>query len=139
MVDTLTQADFQRWSQPVADLPPQAVALLTGFPRSGTTLLEQLLDAHPQLVSSEERDYLAKELLPSVEAAHPPDTPIQAALDAIPTQQLSKARHDYLEVLRLPWDRSLLNYRQRVHAKLVESPTYEAVAKPVYQTSIGRP
>lgn len=254
MVDTLTQADFQRWTQPAADLPPQAVALLTGFPRSGTTLLEQLLDAHPQLVSSEERDYLAKELLPSFEAAHPPDTPIQAVLDAIPTEQLSKSRRGYLEVLEwllgeplgermhldknpaynlmipvllrlfpeakllvairdprdvvlscylrylplnpvsvrfltlertaeryaldmaawlkfrplliptawsevryedlvadlegearrafatlgLPWDRSVLDYRQRVRAKLVESPTYEAVAKPVYQTSIGR-
>jgi hypothetical protein len=36
---------------------------LTGFPRSGTTLLEQLLDAHPDLISSEERDFIGRELL----------------------------------------------------------------------------
>ena len=41
-------------------------ALLTGFPRSGTTLLEQLLDAHPDLISSEERDFIGKELLHTV-------------------------------------------------------------------------
>jgi Tfp pilus assembly protein PilF len=34
--------------------PPRQVALLAGHPRSGTTLLEQVLDAHPDVVSLEE-------------------------------------------------------------------------------------
>lgn len=33
---------------------PKSVAFLVGFPRSGTTLLNQILDAHPDLVSMEE-------------------------------------------------------------------------------------
>ena len=33
-------------------------AFLVGFPRSGTTLLEAILAAHPQIVTSEERDLL---------------------------------------------------------------------------------
>lgn len=33
---------------------PKSVAFLVGFPRSGTTLLNQILDAHPGLVSMEE-------------------------------------------------------------------------------------
>jgi tetratricopeptide (TPR) repeat protein len=59
----ITRGDFRRWRDEIAHLPPKRVALLTGFPRSGTTLLEQLLDAHPDLVSSEERDFIGRELL----------------------------------------------------------------------------
>lgn len=46
------------WTPPPAapaDDPPDPV-FLVGFPRSGTTLLEQLLDAHPALVTLEEKD-----------------------------------------------------------------------------------
>jgi hypothetical protein len=35
---------------------------IVGFPRSGTTLLEQALDAHPRLVSMDEQPFLAKAL-----------------------------------------------------------------------------
>jgi tetratricopeptide (TPR) repeat protein len=63
MIEGITQADFRRWRDSAAHLPPRRVALLTGFPRSGTTLLEQVLDAHPDLISSEERDFVGKELL----------------------------------------------------------------------------
>ena len=38
---------------------PAAHVFLLGFPRSGTTLLEQVLAAHPDVVSLEERDCLA--------------------------------------------------------------------------------
>ena len=33
---------------------------IVGFPRSGTTLLEQMLDAHPGLRSMDERAFLQK-------------------------------------------------------------------------------
>jgi tetratricopeptide (TPR) repeat protein len=33
---------------------------IVGFPRSGTTLLEQVLDAHPQLVSMDEQPFMSK-------------------------------------------------------------------------------
>ncbi len=36
---------------------------VVGFPRSGTTLLEQLLDAHPKLVSFDEQPFLQKAIL----------------------------------------------------------------------------
>jgi hypothetical protein len=38
---------------------PKAHVFLVGFPRSGTTLLENVLAAHPEVVSLEERDCLA--------------------------------------------------------------------------------
>ena len=63
MIAAITRDDFRRWRDEAARLPPVRTALLTGFPRSGTTLLEQVLDAHPDLVSSEERDFIGPELV----------------------------------------------------------------------------
>jgi tetratricopeptide (TPR) repeat protein len=63
LIADITREDFRRWQGATAHLQPRRVALLTGFPRSGTTLLEQLLDAHPDLISSEERDFIGRELL----------------------------------------------------------------------------
>ena len=42
------------------------LAHLTGFPRSGTTLLEQCLDAHPGLVASPERVAFTRDILPAL-------------------------------------------------------------------------
>ncbi len=43
-----------------------------------------------------------------------------------------------LEFLELPWDNAVLQFTAHVRTKAVRSPTYHAVAKPVYQTSHGR-
>ena len=56
-------ADPQHWAsapeaRPRAADPKQHV-FLVGFPRSGTTLLENVLAAHPEVVSLEEKDCLA--------------------------------------------------------------------------------
>jgi hypothetical protein len=47
--------------------------------------------------------------------------------------------HRALETLGLPWDASVLNYRQRLtETKQVTSPSYEAVVQPIYTRAIGR-
>jgi len=45
-----------------------------------------------------------------------------------------------LATLGLPWCDDVLNYRQRLldTTKQVTSPTYEAVAQPIYTKAIGR-
>src|SRR5690606_42094930 len=63
LMESVNGDDFKRWRDEAAAFAPQRTALLTGFPRSGTTLLEQVLDAHPGLVSSEERDFIDNELV----------------------------------------------------------------------------
>lgn len=52
-------ADPAAWPRPPPDgaRPP---VFLVGFPRSGTTLLEQVLAAHPKIVALEERENLAE-------------------------------------------------------------------------------
>ena len=44
-----------------ANTPRWRVAAANSRIRGGTTLLEQVLDAHPDLVSSEERNFVARE------------------------------------------------------------------------------
>lgn len=50
--------------QPLPEPPPLPFrpAFLVGFPRSGTTLLEQILDAHPEVIGLEEQGYLEEAL-----------------------------------------------------------------------------
>jgi len=43
------------WPAPAAEASP---VFVVGFPRSGTTMLEQMLDAHPALSSMDERPFL---------------------------------------------------------------------------------
>ncbi len=45
------------------DAPPRRLALLGGHPRSGTTLLEQVLDSHPDVISAEETEVFLDEAL----------------------------------------------------------------------------
>lgn len=56
-------ADPQMWSHAPPARPraadPKAHIFLVGFPRSGTTLLENVLAAHPEVDSLEEKDSLA--------------------------------------------------------------------------------
>ncbi len=68
----VTKETFQRWHNLAGSLDPnRRLALLSGYPRSGTTLLEQVLDAHPDIVSAEETDIFFDEVLPAVKC-YPP-------------------------------------------------------------------
>lgn len=61
----VTAQDYAAWPQRVAPQTKQSPIFIVGFPRSGTTLLEQMLDAHPSLQSMDERPFfhiLADEL-----------------------------------------------------------------------------
>lgn len=67
---------------------------LMGFPRSGTTLLEQMLIAHPDIDSVEENDNLADlhDLLLQA------NKPLQTVM-ALPPEQLDEYRHSYWQRL----------------------------------------
>ncbi len=54
-VDRQTYASWQRVVSPA---PVQSPVFVVGFPRSGTTLLEQMLDAHPDFQSMDERAFI---------------------------------------------------------------------------------
>ena len=246
---------FERWHAETAKLAPLPgrSALLTGHPRSGTTLLEQVLDSHPGLISADEVQAMSETAYIPLCQGSPMTTPAPAIFDAKPIAEISERRLAYwramegslrqtigertlldknpaltgllplvgrvfpdmkiifalrdprdvvlscylqqlplnlisihyltieetareyaatmrlwlklrtmlanpwievryeetvadlesqarrvLEFLELPWDDAVLDYRRRAQEKHVHSPTYEAVTKPLYTSSIGR-
>jgi tetratricopeptide (TPR) repeat protein len=66
----VTRDDFLSWQDAVRHLDQHRVALLTGFPRSGTTLLGRMLAAHPEMALSEERDFIGREVLHAATVRH---------------------------------------------------------------------
>ncbi len=56
--DRLAETDYRGWPELKAPDESESPVFVVGFPRSGTTLLEQMLDAHPQLQSMDERPFL---------------------------------------------------------------------------------
>lgn len=63
--EIVSQADYEAWPILQAPNAAQSPVFVVGFPRSGTTLLEQMLDAHPRLQSMDERPFfhmLARQL-----------------------------------------------------------------------------
>lgn len=254
-IATFTAEHSERWAAAAGELVPFSgrLALLTSHPRSGTTLLEQVLDSHAGAISADELQIMPEMVYgPLGRKAHTAD-PVPEALDRMPVADLNDARQAYwssmegalrepigdrllidknpeltmllplvarvfpemkvlfalrdprdvviscfsqqlplnpvsvhyltledtakkyakmmqawlklrglirnpwieiryedmvadlegqarrvLEFLDLPWDDRVLEYHQRAQKKHVHSPTYEAVTKPVYSSSVGR-
>ncbi len=61
--DLLAKHLSGKWPIAGQDNEQQDPVFVVGFPRSGTTLLEQILDAQPSLVSFDEQPFLVKTLL----------------------------------------------------------------------------
>ena len=99
IIDSVTPAHFARWAEQAAAFKPHKVALLTSFPRSGTTLLEQVLDAHPDLISSDEREAFARDIFPAMWMTPTTRTPTLDALDQIPPERLARQRERYLDYM----------------------------------------
>lgn len=254
-VAALTAEHGERWGEQKTYLKPVPgrVALLTSHPRSGTTLLEQVLDSHPAVTSADELQVMSEMVYEPLGQFAQPGESVVATLDRLTTTNLDPLRSIYwssmesalrrplpdqllldknpeltmllplvarafpemriifalrdprdvvlscfmqrlplnavsvhyltlettaekyartmrawlklreimknpwlevryeetvadlpgqarrvLEFLDLPWDAAVLDYRSRAEQKHVHSPTYEAVTKPVYASSIGR-
>lgn len=76
-VGRVSAEDYARWQPVIAPEAAQSPVFIVGFPRSGTTLLEQMLDAHPALQSMDENPFFNNlaELLDGYAARVPEDLP----------------------------------------------------------------
>ena len=91
MLNELTPGHFRKWRAESAELPRRRVAMLTGPPRSGTTLLERVLDSHPDVVTSDEQVALPAYILPSFFLRKSADELLSASdLDDIPLARLRR-------------------------------------------------
>lgn len=62
VTNQVSAADLSRWSR-LNISQPRRLALLAGFPRSGTTLLETMLSAHPEVQSTDESGVLVEQFV----------------------------------------------------------------------------
>jgi tetratricopeptide (TPR) repeat protein len=81
--------------------PPRRVALLGGHPRSGTTLLEQVLDSHPDAISLEETTIFHDDAYMPLTRKLPDDTPMLQVLEAASTEALRQSRTNYFRSAEL--------------------------------------
>ena len=110
MARTITPAVLQRWRDDAAKSPSLSrLALLSGHPRSGTTLLEQVLDAHSGIVSLEETTLVHDEVYRPLSRDFPPGTGLLPMLDSAPPSQVKKVRDNYFRCAEMFLRRPLGN------------------------------
>jgi tetratricopeptide (TPR) repeat protein len=96
MEQTITTDVLDRWRTDAAKLrPARRIALLCGHPRSGTTLLEQVLDAHSDIISAEETKLMHDEAYLPLIRDLPEGTGILPALDSVSPALISRVRKNY--------------------------------------------
>ena len=78
---------------------PRKIALLGGHPRSGTTLLEQVLDAHPGIISAEETENFSIFSFSPLTRAQEPMAAILTVLENASEANLQRARADYFTAM----------------------------------------
>jgi hypothetical protein len=96
LVEKLTLADLDRWAEQAAQLPRKKMAVLASFPRSGTTLLEQVLDSHSDLISSDEREAFGRDIFPAMWRTPKTPLPTVEALNQLAIGEIAKLRDRYL-------------------------------------------
>jgi tetratricopeptide (TPR) repeat protein len=96
----LTPAMIQRWRHEALAQPlPFRLALLGGHPRSGTTLIEQILGAHPGVRAFDESEAFVAEVGDKL-SRPAPATPLSVQdLDALPAARRDMLRRRYLQSL----------------------------------------
>lgn len=88
----LQDDEYRRWPQLPAPSMRESPVFVIGFPRSGTTMLEQMLDAHPALKSMDERPYIQ-----GVVERLPVDYPHE--LHRLDAAQVDRLRADYWDMV----------------------------------------
>ncbi|MGB0993133.1 MAG: tetratricopeptide repeat-containing sulfotransferase family protein [Akkermansiaceae bacterium] len=92
----LTKDRFNAWHTRAKDLgKTRPLAMLIGHPRSGTTLLEQILDSHNGLISSDESTIFGNEVSTPIAKATPKGTTLPEMLDSLTTDTIEMYRERY--------------------------------------------
>ncbi len=102
MEQSITTAVMDRWRADAEQLEPlRRIALLCGHPRSGTTLLEQVLDSHSNITSAEETKLMHDDAYLPLIRDFPEGTSVLQALDSVPISLLRHARENYFRCMEM--------------------------------------
>jgi tetratricopeptide (TPR) repeat protein len=100
LLGSLTPEIIRRWRRemPASELRFQ-IAFLGGHPRSGTTLLEQILDAHPDVLAFDEPQALGQEVLRNIPLPPGSGEAQMRVLEAVPSARSQELRQRYVKSL----------------------------------------
>jgi hypothetical protein len=103
MQNKISDETLQRWFDFGREhlQPPYRMAFLGGHARSGTTLLEQVLDSHPDIVSAEETTIFIDDAYSPLQRAMPPETALLSGLEAVQSDVLRRSRENYFRSMEL--------------------------------------
>jgi tetratricopeptide (TPR) repeat protein len=96
LLQELDQTHYEKWKAAAADQDtPYRFAMLTGHPRSGTTLVEQVLDSHDEATSADEFDVFTHWIYLPIMSRFPISQSIPSILDRVPPAVRQQARATY--------------------------------------------
>lgn len=102
LINHTTDDCLKAWQKDAAGLQPaHRIVLLGGHPRSGTTLLEQVLDTHPDIISAEETEIFQHDAYGPLMLGQPDDTAMFDGLAAATTAGVQQARANYFRSMTL--------------------------------------
>jgi len=95
VLDSIDKSTYEKWGKQLENDSSYRFAALTGHPRSGTTLIEQVLDSHAELKSADEFDVFSEWIHQPIVRKFHPDTPLLTLLDHVPVAVWTEARSTY--------------------------------------------
>jgi tetratricopeptide (TPR) repeat protein len=95
VLDSIDKTAYENWRKQLEHDSTYRFAALTGHPRSGTTLIEQVLDSHDELKSADEFDVFSEWIHQPIVRRFRPDTPLLTLLDYVPLAVWKEARATY--------------------------------------------
>jgi tetratricopeptide (TPR) repeat protein len=102
MEQRISSSVLERWFAAGETLQPsRRMALLCGHPRSGTTLLEQVFDSHPEIVTAEETHILHDEAYLPLSRGFSPEVSVLEVLESAPLSALHESRANYFRFTEL--------------------------------------
>jgi hypothetical protein len=107
LIESLDKTSYEQWQAEATGDTPYRIAALTSHPRSGTTLIEQLLDAHDEVISADEFDVFARSISMPIIRKFPATTPILTILGNVPPAVRQMARKAYWEHTEAIFDASI--------------------------------
>lgn len=100
LAEEFSAGQHERWQRDAGELGTAGrLALLGGHPRSGTTLLEQILDSHEDIVSAEESENFDIFAFSPLMRGHPPTAKVLEVMEAQKAGDLVVSRRNYFDAM----------------------------------------
>ena len=107
IVEMLDESWYARWKTASESDTKYRFAALTGHPRSGTTLVEQVLDSHDEVISCDEFDVVTQWIYLPIVRKFPYSYPVLSILDKVPPAVRQQARATYWKQTEAIFDKPI--------------------------------